>query len=88
MKNANNLKSDNIKKLLQQATTCFQQGLLEEAQDLSQKLLELSPGHAAASYLSGLIAGQRGDYTQACCQIRTAINNNLRHLKHLKHGSK
>lgn len=76
MATVNSQNTNNINKLLQQATSCLQQGRLEEAQALSLKLLRLSPDSAAASHLLGLIAGQRGEYNQASNLIKTAIKNN------------
>lgn len=73
---ADNLKPGSTEALFQQAAVCLQQGNLEQAQVISQRLLGLAPDHAAANHLSGLIAGQRGDYEQACRLISIAIKNN------------
>ncbi len=59
--------------LYQQAVSQLQRGDLAEAETLVQGILGRNPNHAKAIYLSGVIAGRRGQNQLACQLISRAI---------------
>lgn len=61
---------------LNQAISLHQQGHLEEAAVLYQKILEIQPDNFDALHLLGAIASQRGDYQTAVRLIEEAITIN------------
>jgi tetratricopeptide (TPR) repeat protein len=69
------LKQANINELFQQAAIQFQQGYLDEALLITQRILSANPDHAGACHLLGLIVGQRGNLRQADQLITNAIKH-------------
>jgi tetratricopeptide (TPR) repeat protein len=59
--------------LLRQALALHQGGRVDEAERLYRRILELQPRHFNALHLSGVIAGQRGDFGLAAELIGKAI---------------
>ncbi len=61
---------------LEQAIALLQQGRLMEAEAIFRKILKISPDHADANHLLGVIAIQRGQYDLAVRLITHAIKYN------------
>ncbi len=57
------------------ARQIWKSGQLQAAEDLCRQILQLNPGHADARHLSGIIAYQRGDYSEAFDRIDKAVGS-------------
>ena len=62
--------------LLQKATAYHQNGQLSQAEDLYRQILQISPQHAIALHLLGLIAMQAGQYEAALDLFDRATQSN------------
>lgn len=62
-----------LEKTLEQAVTLHQQGKLNEAEAIYNEILKVSPTHADAFHLLGMVAANRKDYLTAIRHIRRAI---------------
>jgi Flp pilus assembly protein TadD len=58
---------------LKMAQAFHQNGNLDEAEALYQKVIELDPGNADGFHMRGVIAAQKGNYLLASQQITRAI---------------
>jgi tetratricopeptide (TPR) repeat protein len=70
--------SGNLQQLLRQGLGLQQDGRLEEAKSVYQRILQAEPDHADANHLLGLIAYQGGDPEAAIGLINRAIRSNPR----------
>ena len=62
--------------LFQRAAQLYQQGHMEEAENLARQVLEEQPDHADGNHLLGHIATQQGQYSRACRLLANAISIN------------
>lgn len=71
-----NKPGDDVEALLGQAVSVLQQGRLDEAGVLFERILQRKPRHADANHLLGVIALQRGQHERAIRLIGQAIERN------------
>jgi len=69
-------KGDSVKKAYFNATTCFQKGLLKEAEQYCRQILAANPTHGDAQHLLGTIRYREGSLDEAADLIRQAIASN------------
>jgi len=72
--------SEEATQALEQGFKFHQEGNLEEAGNLYEKILALDPGNAEANHLLGIIALDKSDFATACELIGKAVNTNPRHF--------